>query len=402
MKKELLALLFFALVARSSPAQQKAIMFPHFQATAIQQALRVTGTPAQKKSLYWTAQFDTLSRNLYTYDSQKRLVLDIEQKDSTGIYINESKTSTYYIPTNNTAYPDSSVSYSWNNNVWERAGSVVFTFQDLSKGLYKRVSVESALLSFVINFYYDNNNFIKYTTGKYKINIVIPSETADSIVYQTDVKGNPLTKDIFDWDDAQKVYAKSRHEINTYDANNNLLVNTVQKFDTDLNTLVNESRTTNTYNSFNNPTLSLDAKWNTTLQTWEDSLRTSTFYKNNTEYDSQLVEAWGNGAYVNQDKYIWSDAISGISTLPSQTNHINVFPNPASEKATITINLSTTQQVNVTVVDITGKQVMVLMNELLPAGIHTFNATTKNLAKGLYFVKLNSNNAQATQKLIVE
>ena len=79
---------------------------------------------------------------------------------------------------------------------------------------------------------------------------------------------------------------------------------------------------------------------------------------------------------------------------------INVYPNPATSFVNIEVTSDKAQQFNASVVDMMGKTVYVdQFNHDGGTGIYKINVN--NLAKGVYFLHLNSENGQSVQKIVV-
>ena len=57
--------------------------------------------------------------------------------------------------------------------------------------------------------------------------------------------------------------------------------------------------------------------------------------------------------------------------------------------------------VSIVVYDLSGKQVASLMNEQQAAGFHSVTWDAQNHSSGLYFVKLNTQDYQNTQKVML-
>ena len=76
------------------------------------------------------------------------------------------------------------------------------------------------------------------------------------------------------------------------------------------------------------------------------------------------------------------------------------FPNPASGAVNIQVNLETDGPTSLTVFDITGRQVCVLVNSYLPAGRHTVLFDKKALPAGVYVLKLAQKGKLVTRQLI--
>jgi len=92
------------------------------------------------------------------------------------------------------------------------------------------------------------------------------------------------------------------------------------------------------------------------------------------------------------------------STLSEENKIVNavaVYPNPAANKAFITINPKNDEQLNITVYDVTGKKVMKPVYKNLKAGSQLIEINTSDLNNGVYFVQLTGNTSKTTLKLLV-
>jgi len=88
--------------------------------------------------------------------------------------------------------------------------------------------------------------------------------------------------------------------------------------------------------------------------------------------------------------------IADISTL----NHINVFPNPATNSATLMLNTSEAQHVSVQVLNVLGESVLTRQLNL-HGGVNTMSLDCASLSNGVYFVSVNLNGETQTTKLTV-
>ena len=77
-------------------------------------------------------------------------------------------------------------------------------------------------------------------------------------------------------------------------------------------------------------------------------------------------------------------------------------PNPASDMTTVMLELPRTARVNMTIVDLMGRQLQqVLLNELMIGGEQQVNINTANLANGTYFIMMEAEGARLVQKLVI-
>jgi DNA/RNA endonuclease YhcR with UshA esterase domain len=72
-------------------------------------------------------------------------------------------------------------------------------------------------------------------------------------------------------------------------------------------------------------------------------------------------------------------------------NTLNVYPNPASEMVTFVINNTIDDNYTLTLNDMYGRVVKLLINnQLLPAGTQTRSFNIADLSKGMYTYRLSS------------
>jgi hypothetical protein len=79
-----------------------------------------------------------------------------------------------------------------------------------------------------------------------------------------------------------------------------------------------------------------------------------------------------------------------------------VFPNPATDNVTLSFALENNDNINIQVVDLTGKVVVELGSAEYTNGVNQVNINTANLNSGVYFINMTSANSNYTQRLIIE
>jgi endoglucanase len=91
------------------------------------------------------------------------------------------------------------------------------------------------------------------------------------------------------------------------------------------------------------------------------------------------------------------------STTPVSTGAtLQAYPNPFKQSNTIVFNMEQPGPVYLSVFDITGKEVAVLVNGNLAAGSHRATFEPRRLPAGLYTLKLVHNGKITTSKLVKE
>lgn len=96
-----------------------------------------------------------------------------------------------------------------------------------------------------------------------------------------------------------------------------------------------------------------------------------------------------------------------VATVPASivsvnaATSINLFPNPSSNQATITMTLNKEELVTINVMDLQGKEVMQAISKTFNAGAQQVELNTSLLQNGIYLVRISSNNFYANIKMVV-
>ncbi|MBI2417864.1 MAG: T9SS type A sorting domain-containing protein [Ignavibacteriales bacterium] len=77
------------------------------------------------------------------------------------------------------------------------------------------------------------------------------------------------------------------------------------------------------------------------------------------------------------------------------------YPNPFNPSTTINFSLAEKAHVTLSVYDMVGREVAVLVNGDKPAGNHSVNFSAGNLASGVYLYKIQTAQFTATKKLVL-
>lgn len=93
-----------------------------------------------------------------------------------------------------------------------------------------------------------------------------------------------------------------------------------------------------------------------------------------------------------------SDLISNNST-PGQFRLKQNYPNPFNPSTTISFDLPESGITKLTIFDVLGKEVAVLVNYSLNAGTHNITYTNSNLASGIYFYELRFGSHRDIKKM---
>lgn len=91
----------------------------------------------------------------------------------------------------------------------------------------------------------------------------------------------------------------------------------------------------------------------------------------------------------------------GIDEHSEQSISLHVYPNPAQDQFTFQYELNSKSPVNIHMYNLVGQQVMTIANEMQGAGMHQQQIQAGSLPSGIYFLKVQSGNRAAVQKLSI-
>ena len=79
----------------------------------------------------------------------------------------------------------------------------------------------------------------------------------------------------------------------------------------------------------------------------------------------------------------------------------SIYPNPTSGLTAVNFTTNATSQVEITIVDVTGKKVMDVNTGSYAKGEHSIFFDATNLNNGIYFVNIKGENEVATKRLVI-
>lgn len=119
-----------------------------------------------------------------------------------------------------------------------------------------------------------------------------------------------------------------------------------------------------------------------------------------------FTQAWSDGV-VPAIRLIVSDinnpTPSSIEDVKAEaTSDMQVYPNPATDKVTLSYTLTQSGNVNITIMDVMGRVVMSENQGKKEAGFaYKTNINTSNMNNGTYFYTVEVNGAKSTNKLVI-
>lgn len=95
------------------------------------------------------------------------------------------------------------------------------------------------------------------------------------------------------------------------------------------------------------------------------------------------------------------DDWAGINNVDKGENHMNIYPNPASDHATIDLSIVNSGNAVIKIYDVAGKLVFTENLGYLYEGVHQYTVNCSKFNRGMYLVNINVGKESATSKLIV-
>ncbi len=98
----------------------------------------------------------------------------------------------------------------------------------------------------------------------------------------------------------------------------------------------------------------------------------------------------------------WHESATGITDHGTASNLLQLkpSPNPVQENVQIVYQLAATGMMKLRVMDLTGRELQLLVSEVKPAGDYSLEWNAGELAPGLYFISLTSGGLQETVRVI--
>ncbi len=94
-------------------------------------------------------------------------------------------------------------------------------------------------------------------------------------------------------------------------------------------------------------------------------------------------------------------AVTGINETPKMDFQLKVFPNPVTDKFSVSYSLLRSGNVKLDVVNILGEKVKEIVSEKQSAGQHDLSIGTENMNAGIYFLKVTVNDCSQLVKFTV-
>ena len=92
---------------------------------------------------------------------------------------------------------------------------------------------------------------------------------------------------------------------------------------------------------------------------------------------------------------------AGASTIDDNPTRLSAFPNPAVDQASISFEIPAAADVRVSVYDVLGREVAVVLDEAREAGSHTVVFDASSLPAGAYVYRVQAGAYSASERLVL-
>jgi hypothetical protein len=378
-------------------------------------------------------------RNYTTTNIDGGMVETISQSKSNGEWVNKTKmTMNFSLNMSDSTFRFLSVfSYQWNagTSAWDQLGRSEYLY-DNNNFL---IGINSYLNMGTLEIHYNRTTFANNSAGmpiletEEKLNFATQQfENEERITY---VYNNSNPKDLLHETEANWISSAWQDTFKTSYTRNSLLnpLTIIEESITNGTTYQNQGRYQITYlPNGEDETEVIYSYWDTNSSTWmlnsrqsftytsfgkvavdlfetysngnyNPWLRTTYTYDSNNKLSIELTEEYTSGSYQNEGRSLYSyeplstDEKFNVEDYSLQQN----YPNPFNPATTINFGLSAMSNVKLTVYNMLGQEVAVLVNKELPAGTHSIVFNASYLASGTYIYRLEAGNVVQTRKMLL-
>ncbi len=112
-----------------------------------------------------------------------------------------------------------------------------------------------------------------------------------------------------------------------------------------------------------------------------------------------------NGGYTPGDTSTMSTNIknffnpTGVQNVGSSVSAVNVYPNPAKDVVSLSLNVTEQTDLTVQLVCLSGQVISNIVNEKVKTGVFNTTFSTANIASGIYMIRIVANGNTTFEKL---
>jgi hypothetical protein len=114
-----------------------------------------------------------------------------------------------------------------------------------------------------------------------------------------------------------------------------------------------------------------------------------------------LVSFTISGASTTKYAYYTSVQPSAVSILHNSVNEVETYPNPVKGELNIQFSVNESADIRISIVDMIGKELAVISNEIFDNGTHNLAYNTSSLPIGMYLLRIQTEEGVITRKIQV-
>ncbi|MGE5432093.1 MAG: two-component regulator propeller domain-containing protein [Syntrophomonadaceae bacterium] len=139
----------------------------------------------------------------------------------------------------------------------------------------------------------------------------------------------------------------------------------------------------------------------TQLNSSNSVIRAGVIYKITIDkYGNKWIN-YGNGVFVYNENGIVSEVKGETVSAPKEFSLTQNYPNPFNPTTNISYSIHEAQNVKLTVYDMLGKEVSILVNEYKSAGTYRVNFNASHLPSGVYIYTIQAGEFRESKKLVL-
>lgn len=150
----------------------------------------------------------------------------------------------------------------------------------------------------------------------------------------------------------------------------------------------------------------LEEYYSEATQMWEAEYRTEYTYHNNTNYIIEENEFYNFGDEWDNDYRTIYRYASSVTTQPGEAVETfrlqQNYPNPFNPTTVIGFQLSEASDVKITVYDMLGREIAVLLDEFRASGEYEVDFDASGLSSGIYIYRLQTDSFIKSRKMILQ
>lgn len=307
----------------------------------------------ETSQLFYFLVWITLGRTTYQYEGQSSLP---------SLKLNQSRDATHHKWANenqhvysiSSSHIDTDTYQVWVNNQWTDSTKVIYSYDSNNRPIQKIKQLKRG------GFWIDTTKSITtYHSSSSRLDYATIVEQA--------------------WNGSQ--WTNKNRYLYTYDSSGHLAQLRSQEWKgggwTDI------SREVSTFDSYGNEVRYAIQIWADDISSWADF-----FSETNTYSSSRPVD-------------VPTPIEKTAANEPTRFELFQNYPNPFNPSTVIRYKLAKTNQVHLTIYDLTGRRVATLINRIQSAGVHTVRFNAGRLASGIYFYRLRSGEFNQVRKMLL-